>query len=55
MPRAIKPVKVLTFTDHEDLEKFLNDLAFDPDNRYDLKFMTETTLNYTIVLYWTPE
>lgn len=55
-----RPVLVETYRSRSEVEERLNYLAKDPDNRYDLKFFNAShrdryTIDYTIVLIWTPE
>lgn len=54
-----KPVIIENYDKREQVEERLNQLAKDPDNRYDLKFFNVTDdarygITYTIVLIWTP-
>jgi hypothetical protein len=45
-------VKVKEFSSAMELELFLNDLANDPSNRWNMEFLTEVSGHYTGTFYY---
>jgi hypothetical protein len=53
-PPHSRPVRVETFRTAKELEDRLNELALDPANRFDLKFITDRAERYTAVFIYVP-